>query len=92
MLLIPCPYCGERDESEFSYGGSSRDYPTLDEDHSIDDWYKSVYLPKLDQNTLREYWYHNAGCEQWVEVKRNLFTHEIELASSRKISSIVSSS
>ena len=92
MLLIPCPYCGERDESEFSYGGGSRDYPSLGEDYSINDWFQSVYLPKLDQNTLCEYWYHNAGCEQRDDVKRNLFTHKIELASSRKISSIVSSS
>jgi len=23
MLLIPCPYCGARDETEFTYGGPS---------------------------------------------------------------------
>ena len=23
MLLIPCPYCGERPEIEFSYGGKA---------------------------------------------------------------------
>jgi sarcosine oxidase subunit alpha len=23
MLLIPCPYCGPRDETEFAYGGPS---------------------------------------------------------------------
>ena len=92
MLLIPCPYCGERDESEFSYGGGSRDYPSLGEDHSINDWFQSVYFPKLDQNTLSEYWYHNAGCEQWFELKRDLVTHKIELVSSQKNCSTVSSS
>lgn len=23
MLLIPCPYCGDRPETEFSYGGEA---------------------------------------------------------------------
>ena len=23
MLIIECPYCGQRDESEFSYGGEA---------------------------------------------------------------------
>ena len=23
MLLIPCPYCGPREETEFSYGGEA---------------------------------------------------------------------
>ena len=92
MLLIPCPYCGERDESEFTYGGSSRNYPTFDEGRSISDWYQSVYLPKLHQNVLCEYWYHTAGCEQWIELKRDLCTHKIELVSSQEISSTVPSS
>ena len=87
MLLIPCPYCGERDESEFSYGGSSRNYPTLGEDHSIVDWYQSIYFASSDRNWLHEYWYHNAGCERWIEVKRDLYTHKIEPVSRIQIAS-----
>ena len=35
MLLIPCPWCGERDEVEFRYGGeahiSRADAATVDD-------------------------------------------------------------
>ena len=31
MIRINCPYCGERDHSEFSYGGDATiNYPSLD--------------------------------------------------------------
>ena len=31
MIRINCPYCGERDHSEFTYGGdASIKYPSLD--------------------------------------------------------------
>jgi len=31
MIRIKCPYCGERDHSEFTYGGdASIKYPSLD--------------------------------------------------------------
>ena len=31
MIIIKCPYCGERDHSEFTYGGDgSIVYPPLD--------------------------------------------------------------
>ena len=30
MLLIPCPHCGPRDESEFDYGGRALRLPDLE--------------------------------------------------------------
>ena len=45
MIRIPCPYCGERDHSEFTYGGDgSIEYPALDA--HVKDWISAVFLRK----------------------------------------------
>ncbi|MCP4186753.1 MAG: sarcosine oxidase subunit delta [Gammaproteobacteria bacterium] len=62
MLLIPCPHCGERDQSEFHYGGRSTRSPD----------------PGNTSETIQEIWYHQAGCESWIEICRNPNNHEIE--------------
>ena len=42
MLLIPCPYCGERAESEFSCGGEAHiARPADPEKVSDEDWAKT---------------------------------------------------
>jgi len=41
MIRIPCPFCGERDHSEFAYGGDATVvYPELDAPR--EDWIKAV--------------------------------------------------
>ena len=41
MIRIPCPFCGTRDHSEFSYGGDgSIVYPALEAD--IQAWHDAV--------------------------------------------------
>ena len=43
MIRIPCPFCGIRDHSEFSYGGDgSIAYPALDA--PMKDWHDAVFL------------------------------------------------
>ncbi len=81
MLLISCPYCGERDESEFSYGGPSAKYPAMNSSTSIEKWHRTIHLPGSSQKVLREYWYHESGCEQWIEINRDIDSHEITLVS-----------
>ena len=74
MLLIPCPNCGARDQSEFSYGGLRAPLPPLDA--SIGDWHTAVHLRSGEMPVREELWYHACGCERWIVVSRNLTTHE----------------
>ena len=43
MIRIKCPYCGERDHSEFSYGGdASIKYPRLDASEA--EWTEAIFF------------------------------------------------
>ncbi len=78
MLLIPCPWCGWRDEREFDYGGSHVEFPKFDNSLKTDvaEWHKAVHLRDNTRGDVRELWYHRSGCERWVVATRNTQTHE----------------
>lgn len=77
MLRIHCPFCGERDHDEFTYGGDATvKRPALD-DRSIDRWYRYVFLRANPKGPHREFWQHVHGCRAWLIVERNTATHEI---------------
>jgi len=76
MLLIPCPYCGPRDSTEFTYGGDATvAMPDLSADF-LDGWYEYIYLRENPRGPHREYWLHS-GCRAWLVVERDTLTHEI---------------
>ena len=76
MLRIPCPFCGPRDHSEFSYGGDATvEYPALDA--STDEWYEAVFLRDDPRGPHTELWHHVGGCRSFLVVERNTLTHEI---------------
>ena len=76
MLRIHCPFCGERDHSEFSYGGdASVEYPALDA--PAEAWHDAVYLRDNPRGLQAETWQHLHGCRQWLVVERDTLTHEI---------------
>jgi heterotetrameric sarcosine oxidase delta subunit len=78
MLLIPCPWCGFRVETEFTYGGDATVRvadafaPSSDQD-----WYAAVYRRANPKGAHSEYWHHTHGCRQWFTVERDTVTHEI---------------
>lgn len=76
MLRIKCPFCGERDHCEFSYGGdASVQYPPLD--GTIEDWHEAVFLRDNPRGMQFETWHHVNGCRTWLIVERDTMTHEI---------------
>ncbi len=76
MIRITCPFCGERDHSEFSYGGDATvDYPALDA--SAEEWTAAVYGRTNPRGPHKEYWHHLNGCRAWLVVERDTLTHEI---------------
>lgn len=76
MLRIPCPWCGVRDEPEFSYGGESHiERP----DHAVSDasWARYLFVRANPKGRLAERWCHSYGCGQWFNVLRDTVTHDV---------------
>jgi len=78
MLLIPCPYCGERSEREFVHGGDASALPP-DLSTPVDDraWADTLYLRDNPAGPFLEYWFHRHGCRQWIVVCRDTLDHRI---------------
>jgi len=77
MLLIKCPWCGDRAEIEYTYNGDAtirRPDPATTSDN---DWLDHIYLRDNPSGRHDELWQHTSGCRQFVKVRRNLRTHEI---------------
>ena len=78
MLQIECPYCGLRDESEFSYGGEAHIARPLDPDALSDaEWADYLFMRTNTKGLFREMWNHSAGCRRWFNMERNTATYEI---------------
>ena len=78
MLNIKCPYCGDRSQKEFAYGGDGTVVrPQLNQEVTDEKWDEFVYLRKSPRGKHIELWHHIAGCRQWIKVQRDTVTHEI---------------
>ena len=77
MLRIPCPHCGPRDGTEFTYGGAALPRPDTSGDVDHATWDRYLYLRDDPAGAHREYWHHTVGCRQWLTVSRDTVTHEI---------------
>ncbi|MGB5706067.1 MAG: sarcosine oxidase subunit delta [Arenicellales bacterium] len=76
MIRIKCPFCGERDHSEFTYGGdASIVYPALDA--PAEEWHEAVFMRENIRGMQTETWHHVNGCRMWLIVQRDTMTHEI---------------
>jgi heterotetrameric sarcosine oxidase delta subunit len=79
MLLIPCPWCGARDQTEFTYHGDATvQRPTADA--PAEAWTAYVYERPNLRGLHDEWWQHTSGCRQWIVVRRDTATHRIEAA------------
>ncbi len=78
MFLISCPWCGPRDETEFSYGGEAHIVRPADPDALSDaEWADYLFMRKNTCGAHREQWSHSAGCRRWFNVQRDTTTNEI---------------
>ncbi len=78
MLLIPCPWCGPRDEVEFHYGGEAYIARPADPD-ALDDaaWAEYLFMRNNPKGPFAERWVHSAGCRRWFNLVRDTATHRI---------------
>lgn len=75
-MLIRCPWCGERDSSEFHYGGDAT-VKRPAEDAGLKAWHDYVYLRDNPKGPHQELWQHSAGCRAFLVVTRDTLTHAI---------------
>ena len=77
-MRIECPFCGERDVSEFAYLGDAHfERPDHDAPDAQTRFVEAVYLRDNPAGPHEELWYHASGCRSWLRVTRNTRTHEI---------------
>ena len=80
-MLIPCPHCGTRPHSEFTYGGDATLGPRPDGTSSEAEWMDFLYLRGNPCGPHREYWHHTLGCDEWIVVERDTLTHRVGASS-----------
>ena len=78
MLVITCPFCGPRDESEFVNGGPARHKRNRSSDELTDSaWIDYLIVTPNPMGPVTEEWWHVMGCSQWFTIKRDTVTHKI---------------
>lgn len=78
MMLIECPYCGPRVETEFGFGGQAHvDYPQDPYALSDQEWARFLFYRDNPRGIQAERWLHSAGCRKWFNAIRDTSTYEI---------------
>ncbi len=78
LLLIECPWCGPRDESEFSYSGEAHIVrPLQPEELTDEEWAAYLFYRRNVRGGHREQWSHSSGCRRYFNVERDTVTNEI---------------
>ncbi|WP_295560235.1 sarcosine oxidase subunit delta [uncultured Sphingomonas sp.] len=72
MLLITCPYCGQRPQLEFSYAGEAHiDRPVRPADLNDEDWTTYLYTRSNPKGAHAERWRHLHGCGRFFNAIRD---------------------
>jgi sarcosine oxidase, subunit delta len=79
MILVPCPYCGSRNASEFRWLGEVRERPEP-ASATLTQWRHYLYMRRNVAGWSRERWFHRAGCGRYFVVERNTVTNQFEVA------------
>ena len=76
MLLLTCPWCGARDETEFAYGGQAHvAHPAVPADLTDQEWAEYLFFRDNPKGPFAERWVHSTGCRRWFNAVRDTATH-----------------
>ena len=79
MLVIKCPWCGPREQVEFSYGGEAHIVRPLKPDQlSDDEWADYLFMRKNPKGAHLEQWCHSAGCGRWFNARRDTLSYRFD--------------
>jgi sarcosine oxidase subunit delta len=73
-LNIPCPFCGSRPYTEFTFGGELRPTESPDLDADFD----RVYHRANVAGRQVERWFHAHGCRRWLTLTRDTVTNRVQ--------------
>lgn len=72
MLLIDCPCCGLRSETEFRCGGQAHvARPEKPVDVGDQDWSEYLFVRANPRGVHAERWIHQHGCGRWFNALRD---------------------
>jgi len=75
MIVVPCPNCGPRNESDFRHVGASLKRPDPSTVTSTE-WHNYLYLRDNPADWVKETWYCRAGCRKFFALERHTATNE----------------
>ena len=78
MLLIDCPYCGERPEIEFVYGGQAHIARAARSrgESATQEWADFLYMRDNTRGVHAERWRHTHGCGRFFNALRDTTTDQ----------------
>jgi sarcosine oxidase subunit delta len=78
MLLIPCPWCGEREETEFRCGGEAHILRPKEPAALTDQqWVDYLFMRTNPKGVHCERWRHVHGCGRWFNLARDTVSDRI---------------
>jgi sarcosine oxidase subunit delta len=78
MLLITCPYCGPRPETEFRNGGEAHvARPAVPSQLSDAEWADFLFFRANPKGIHAERWLHAHGCRRWFNALRDTVSDRI---------------
>ena len=79
MILLPCPFCGPRNVSEFRYVGEVSERPDPNET-GVEEWRAFLYARNNPAGWTTETWFHSAGCRQHLVTERHTVTNVVRVS------------
>lgn len=78
MFIIDCPWCGKREQIEFTAHGEAHiARPEHPEQLTDAQWGDYVFFRSNVKGIHYERWVHSHGCRRWFNVVRNTLTDQI---------------
>jgi heterotetrameric sarcosine oxidase delta subunit len=74
-FVLTCPNCGEREVTDFAYGGEVTNRPRGTP--SLRELCEYNYFRSNVAGVQREWWYHRSGCRTWFLADRDTRTNEV---------------
>ncbi|WP_269932818.1 sarcosine oxidase subunit delta [Aminobacter sp. HY435] len=76
MQLFHCPFCGQRDETEFHFGGEAGNIRPDGADVTSERWASYLYLRDNPKGAVREVWVHMT-CGEFFVMARDSVSHHV---------------